>query len=96
MKFSQGFVYYTVNGAPTNHAGIKTKITQILTNRALAYHMLNQQDKVLESTSYVLENLDPNNIKALMRRAFAYRADLSFELALKDLLKMKELMSPND
>lgn len=52
---------------------IKTKITQIFTNRATSLHMLNEQRMVAKDCSYVLKNLDANNQKALFRRAHAYK-----------------------
>ena len=44
--------------------------------------MLDDQNNVLKGTSYVLEAIDPENLKALMRRAFAYRDSMDFTLAL--------------
>ena len=58
--------------------------------------MLDNQAKVIESADYVLEHLDPNNFKALMRRAYALRDNYRFDLALKDLRKLRELMHPKD
>ena len=95
-KYGEGITYYFSVGSPTHYEGIKTKITQIYTNRALAFHMLNQQENVLECANYVLENLDPCNFKALMRRAISNRSFLKFDLAKKDLRKLRELMHPND
>ena len=58
--------------------------------------MLDDQKNVLKGTSYVIEAIDPDNLKALMRRAYAYRDSMDFTLALQDLKKLKELMHPND
>lgn len=40
---------------------IKKKITQLYTNRSLAFHNLDQQASALSDASYVLKNLDANN-----------------------------------
>ena len=61
-------------------------------NRSLAYHQLDDQVKVIEDADYVIENLDANNFKALMRRAHAFRTNFRFDLALRDLKKLKSLM----
>ena len=65
-------------------------------NRSLAYHQLDDQVKVIEDADYVIENLDPNNLKALMRRAHAFRSNFRFHLALRDLKKLRSLMNRND
>ena len=44
----------------------------------------------------MLENLDPNNFKALMRRAFANRSQLNFKDALADLKQLKKVMDSDD
>ena len=67
---------------------MRTKITQIYTNRATSLHLLNQQSSVLSDTTYVLEKLDPTNKKALYRRAHAYQKQGSFEEAARDLQAM--------
>ena len=40
---------------------VRTKITQIFTNRATALHMLNEQRLVALDCTYVLKNLDATN-----------------------------------
>ena len=50
-----------------------TKITQIYTNRALAYHNIGSQEDAFEDSNYVLESLDPKNTKALFRRSHCYK-----------------------
>lgn len=94
--FSKGARYYAQQGAMKVHYGIKTIITQIYTNTSLAYHMLDMQQKAKASASYVLENLDPDNLKALMRRAFANRSFFNFTDALKDLKHLKKVMNQDD
>ena len=51
---------------------------------------------MIEDADYVIENLDANNLKALMRRAHAFRQNFRFDLALRDLKKLRSLMNPND
>ena len=58
--------------------------------------MLNEQGKAKSSATFVLENLDSNNFKALMRRAFANRSMFNFGEALKDLKTLKKVMNPDD
>ena len=60
-------------GRPLDKGDIKTKITQIYTNRATSLHLLNQQASVISDATFVLENLDSTNKKALYRRAHAFR-----------------------
>lgn len=40
---------------------IKTKITQIYTNRATSFHMVNEQDRCEADCTYVLTWLDEKN-----------------------------------
>ena len=64
---------------------IKTKITQIYTNRCTSLHLLNQQSSVITDATFVLEQLDDTNKKALYRRAHAYRTQEKYEQAARDL-----------
>ncbi len=68
-----------------------TLIGQIYTNRALVYHMVGNQDKVMEDTTYVLENLDEKNPKARLRRSFAHRTKQNWALAVCDLQVLNKL-----
>ena len=61
------------------------QVTNLYTNRALAYHQLDRQNWVLNDTNYVLNNIDPNNAKALYRRAHSYEKKGEIDLAVKDL-----------
>lgn len=63
---------------------VKTKVVQLYTNRALSYHQLNEQDRVLEDSEYVLKNLDKENNKALFRRGVALKVQRKFEDASRD------------
>jgi len=78
------------------HEGIKTVAKQLYTNTSLAYHMLDDQGKARASASFVLEHLDADNFKALMRRAFANRSFFNFSEALKDLKQLKKVMNQDD
>ena len=82
--FSEGIKLYEDTGRPKSQANIKTLITQIYTNRAIAFHLLNQQASALSDASYVLTNLDPSNQKALFRRANACKALQRYEDAVRD------------
>ena len=72
-------------GSPLTSDDIKTKITQLYTNRSLAFHNLGQQASALSDASYVLNKLDPKNQKALFRRAHALKLQGKFEDAVRDL-----------
>jgi len=77
--FSEGIKVYEDTGRCKSQANIMTVITQIYTNRSLAFHLLNQQASALSDANYVLVNLDSNNQKALFRRAHAYKCQEKFE-----------------
>jgi len=59
----------------------------ILCNRAQCYVQLYDSKKVVEDCSACL-NIQPNNLKALMRRGFAYEALEKMQLALEDLRRV--------
>ena len=73
-------------------ADLKLKVTQVYTNRCLCFHHLNQQNSVLNDANYVLQKLDPQNAKALFRRAHSYKTMNRWEDAMKDL---QELIKEN-
>ena len=64
---------------------IKTKITQIYTNRATSFHMVNEQDRCEADCTYVLTWLDEKNQKALFRRAHALKLRGEYAEAAQDL-----------
>jgi tetratricopeptide (TPR) repeat protein len=64
---------------------VKTKITQLYTNRSLSYHQLGNQAKALEDAEHVLGHLDKDNGKALFRRGYANKTIGKYEEAVKDL-----------
>ena len=49
------------------------KVSQLYTNRALAFHNLDQQEDAFNDANYVIENIDSCNTKALNRRAHYYK-----------------------
>ena len=71
--FSEAVKLFEDNGRPVTKGDIKTKVTQIYTNRATSLHLLNQQSSVVNDCTFVLEHLDDTNKKALYRRAHAYQ-----------------------
>ncbi|RNA25416.1 sperm-associated antigen 1 [Brachionus plicatilis] len=56
-------------------------------NRSLCYIKLKLPDLAIQDTSYVLGK-EPNNVKALYRRALAYKDKKEFESAINDLRKI--------
>jgi len=76
---------YETAARPLDKGEIRTKVTQIFTNRATSLHLLNQQASVISDATYVLEHLDPTNKKALYRRAFAFQTQEQYEEAARDL-----------
>ena len=86
--FSQAIQLFKNADCPMGHAGIKTKITQIYTNRATSFHMVNEQDRCEADCNYVIKHLDERNLKALFRRAHALRAREEYALAAQDLEKL--------
>lgn len=59
-------------------------IGQIYTNRAKTYHLTDDQDKAAADATYVLENINSANPKALLRRAHAARSKNDWESAARD------------
>lgn len=55
----------------------------IRNNRAGCYYQLSNFERVVEETSFVLE-MQPDNLKALMRRMIAYEPLEKYEAALRD------------
>lgn len=82
--FSEGIKHYEEAGKPKDHENIGTTVTQIYTNRCLAFHSIDQQNSVLSDATYVLENLDKLNAKALFRRVHAYKQMEKYAEAVKD------------
>jgi hypothetical protein len=63
---------------------IKTKVTQLFTNRSIAFHSLDQQASAFSDANTVLTKFDPKNLKALYRRAFALKSQGKYDEAVRD------------
>lgn len=61
-----------------------------LNNRASCHYQIRSFSHCITDSSEVLD-IDPNNIKALLRRGLSYESLEKFELALTDLKKIQEL-----
>lgn len=83
--FSEGVKLFEESGRPMENADVKTVVTQIFTNRSLAFHSIDQQNSALADANFVIDNLDSLNAKALFRRIHAFKKMDSFELAVRDL-----------
>ena len=83
--FSEAIKVFEESGKPISKGDIKTKITQIYTNRATSLHLLNQQSSVVSDATFVIEHLDSTNKKALFRRAHALKTQEKYEEAARDL-----------
>lgn len=85
-KFSEGInLYQKHKSVCEGSKDIIAKVVQLYTNRALAWSSLGNQDDCLKDASYVLENLDGENSKALFRRAMAYKSKGQLAKASIDL-----------
>ncbi len=84
-KFSEGINLYLADQATfKSDKDVKLKVTQLYTNRSLAYHQLQNQANALADADHVLNNLDAANVKALNRRAVAHKAIGNVEEAIRD------------
>ncbi len=63
-------------------------------NRSLCYVKLNQADMAIADSGFVLDR-EPNNVKALYRRASAYKIKKNYELVEADLKKLLNLEANN-
>ena len=59
-------------------------MVKALSNRAACYKQISNFDGTIEDTTAVLE-LEPDNVKALVRRAQAFEAVERYKLALQDV-----------
>ena len=82
--FSEAINLYESQNALSDD-NVKLVVTQLLTNRSLAFHHLGQQNSAMSDATYVLTKLDDKNAKALFRRAHAYKTMNKWEEAARDL-----------
>lgn len=85
-KFGEGITLYQKHEKLCkDNKDLMAKVTQLYTNRALAWHSLGNHDDAMQDATYVLENIDSENPKALFRRAIAYKTKGQLNNAAKDL-----------
>ena len=95
-KFTEGITLYEKNKKVCHEdKDILVKVTQLYTNRALAWHMLNNQDSVFADVQYVILNLDKANAKALYRRSHCYKLKGEIAKAVADLELLLKTGSKN-
>lgn len=56
-----------------------------LNNRAACYQQMSNYQNVIQDTSELLDNMDPNNMKALLRRGLAFEGLERYRSALADI-----------
>lgn len=74
---------------------LDTLIGQVYTNRALMHHNVGDQSSAARDSTYVLENLDAKNTKALNRRAYAARTNQKWDEAVKDYQELNKVTGSN-
>jgi hypothetical protein len=60
------------------------------------HHNLGDQDDAIADSTYVLENLDSKNPKALLRRSFGNRTYSRWSDAVKDLQELNKVTNNED
>ena len=74
-KFTEGIsIYKKHEDVVKGGSDLKTKVTNLYTNRSLAMHKLGNTADAFADADYVIENLDSKNAKALYRRAQGYKS----------------------
>ena len=95
-KFTEGINIYKKNEETVkSNQELKTKAVQLFTNRSLAMHNMGNSHDAFADADFVLTNLDPENPKALYRRAQGYKSQSKTALAIKDLEKLSKLEPKN-
>jgi tetratricopeptide (TPR) repeat protein len=74
---------------------LNKSIISIFTNRALAYSKKKLDANVIADTTYVIENLTKENVKAFYRRAAAYKNYGQYKEALSDLSEVLAIEPAN-
>lgn len=91
-KFTEGITLYEKHKDLADYSkSTLTVVTQLYTNRALAWHQIGNQADAMKDACYVLDNLDGKNTKALFRRAHGLKLKGDFAGAVKDLEKIIEI-----
>jgi hypothetical protein len=94
--FTEGIkVYQKYKDLCHTNSDCITKVTQLYTNRALAWHSINNQTDAFDDSEYVLNNIDQNNTKALYRRSYFYKLKHQYGLAVQDLTLLAKLDPKN-
>ena len=84
IEYSKGVDLYKKAKKP-RASDVDLVIGQIYTNRALMHHNIGDQKAVIADATYVIDNLDAKNPKALLRRCAAFKIGLDWEHAVKDM-----------
>jgi tetratricopeptide (TPR) repeat protein len=91
-KFTEGISLYLGNAALyLGDKDVRLKVTHLYTNRSLSYHQLGEQQHALEDADHVLKHLDTQNVKALNRRAVAYKTLGKVEESIRDYQTLLKL-----
>jgi len=95
-KFTEGINVFKSNEETVkSNEDLKTKAVQLFTNRSLAMHNMGNSTDAFADADFVLKNLDPQNAKALFRRAQGYKSRGSTALAVTDLELLSKLEPKN-
>ncbi len=86
FNYALGFYTKCIELDPANTVGYL--------NRSLCYVKLNQPDMAIADSGFVLER-DASNVKALYRRASAYKIKKNYDLVAADLKKLL-ILEPNN
>ena len=85
-KFTEGITLYEKHKDLADYSkSTLTVVTQLYTNRSLAWHQIGNQADAMKDACYVLDNLDGKNTKALFRRAAGLKLKGDFAGAIQDL-----------
>jgi len=87
--FEKAIEFYSrgIQSVPENDIELKCNL---LNNRAACYKQLHNFKGVIGDCTEVLKH-EPNNVKSLMRRGFAYEGTEKWKEALEDMTKAREL-----
>lgn len=85
-KFTEGINLYQKHSEPClENEEVRAIVINLYTNRGLANHQIDNQVDCFNDVNYVLTAIDPNNTKALFRRAYCYKLKSQLSLAVADL-----------